>query len=515
MSQNKSLNAILIHQRSKLKDVETVVKRASLEMQLRWDEGPFFCDSSPIESKNLPMHGFIEGLQIGSIPGDVWLIIFGFCDVKSHIACEISCKQMYTIGYLPLSWSPNIHLKGIADHQICSRFGAMRAITSLAVCHSPVTDSTLHVLQTMSIKSFSLDNCYGVFGCFRPSISQLSLTLEHLKLDYCPGVNDNALKTLQYFGKLQSLSLNFDKQITDEGLRHLSALHNLCSLDLTHTRVSEVGLALLSGLPLRELVLNECSRMSSLQPLLLMPSLTHLELADCKNLSDDSLFEVLCHLSALKKLDLRSTNIKNRTLAALPPKLISLSLAECRFVSSAGLQTLERIDSLEVLNLASLHIIHLLERERLPKNQAQATMRSLPRTLSCLNLSNSEGLIDSDIAELATALPCLSSLSLRHMSMLSDKGLHALRDLPLTELDLTYCSLLSDDGLVCSLAKMPSLSYLNVSHCKLLTVRGLKELLVFGRLRTLDVSFCARLKSGDAMAELKSLSHGTRLIAGQ
>lgn len=76
-------------------------------------------------------------------------------------------------------------------------------------------------------------------------------------LEVCGGrVTDVGVGVISLIPSLTSLSLAHNVGITDGALGHLARLTHLCSLNLTHSRITGNGLTALYGLTVRHLLQN-------------------------------------------------------------------------------------------------------------------------------------------------------------------------------------------------------------------------------------------------------------------
>jgi Leucine-rich repeat (LRR) protein len=116
--------------------------------------------------------------------------------------------------------------------------------------------------------------------------------------------------------------------ITDEGLKHITKLANLESLNLTNTKITEAGFA----------------------ATLATPKLRTLNLTGC--LLSPGMLETLSKLENLEELLLDRTSITDKELVALESlgklKLLDLSSTQ---ISDAGFQSLAKLTSLETLRI--------------------------------------------------------------------------------------------------------------------------------------------------------------------
>eukprot|EP00803_Ostreobium_quekettii_P006102 evm.model.scf_363.3 EVM.evm.TU.scf_363.3 scf_363:28211-29065(-) len=145
---------------------------------------------------------------------------------------------------------------------------------------------------------------------------------------------DDQLAALQALTHLRGLwTLESFKQITDSGLRHLSHLTNLETLNLRYShKLTGIGLHSLSTLT----------------------ALVDLNLCRCISLTDAGL-RALCPLTCLMRLNLNwCVEITDAGVASLQPlkALVMLSLNHCSRVTDNGISMLTALSSLRDLRVA-------------------------------------------------------------------------------------------------------------------------------------------------------------------
>ena len=151
--------------------------------------------------------------------------------------------------------------------------------------------------------------------------------LRYLDLSQCDDISDEGVKEL---GKLKCLErLNLYQYgggggggdgVTDEGVKWLRDLR-LIELDLSMTKVTDVGLLELDGSRIRKLRLSGCEGVCG-RGLGNFLGLEELDLSDCKFLADLELGKLV----SLRKLHLNWSNVSDEGLMCLPVGLRVLSL---------------------------------------------------------------------------------------------------------------------------------------------------------------------------------------------
>ncbi|MFO0799710.1 MAG: protein kinase [Gemmataceae bacterium] len=226
--------------------------------------------------------------------------------------------------------------------------------------------------------------------------------------------DNSALAGLSHLADLAQLTnLDFDiessKQLTDEGLEHITRLTKLTSLSL-----------------------HGCEQLKGLGHLYRLNRLTSLDLDGCKSLSIDE-------LGCVTQLT----------------RLTHLSLSGWKYGTEADLVHLAPLTRLTHLTLGDLRPL---------KGAGLAHLGPLKR-LTNLSLGGCTFLMDEGLAHLAR-LPRLTDLSLCACDRLTDAGVAHLARLPrLTNLDLFGCDRLTGTGLA-HLARLSQLTKLSLPRCK-------------------------------------------------
>jgi bacterioferritin-associated ferredoxin len=175
-----------------------------------------------------------------------------------------------------------------------------------------------------------------------------------------PNVTDKGMRMLSLLTTLTSLDLRGCRRVTDKGMRTLSQLSTLTFLDLSWCEaVTDNGVRSLASLTaLTSLNVCRCRGVSDkgLRALAPLTALTNLNLAYCR-VSDEGL-RALAPLTALTDLDLSYCDtVSDEGLRALSPltALTSLNLTQCDMVTDEGLTALAPLTALTNLSLSYCH----------------------------------------------------------------------------------------------------------------------------------------------------------------
>lgn len=316
---------------------------------------------------------------------------------------------------------------------------------------------------------------FGIAWCFitDEQLKQLAefKQLQWLRVSSSEEVTDAGLKTLSALKQLRSLSLE-GTQVTDTGLRELSAFKQLRSLELRRMGVTNKGLKELSTLKqLQSLYLeSEGITDAGLKELSALKELQTLDLT-CSKVTDVGIKELVAfkHLKRLSLWNTQVTNVGLKELSTLK-ELQSLELSSSYEITDVGLKELSALKQLQTLNLSRTRITDvgmkevsvLKQLQTLDLTYADVTATGLKQIaeltqLKTLNLSNTL-VRDSCLEELATL-----------------KQLHTL------DLSGTLVKNLDDIG------TLKQLQVLNLSETRV-AEWGLRKLSVLKQLRSLDLT---------------------------
>lgn len=320
--------------------------------------------------------------------------------------------------------------------------------------------------------------------------------LQELVIDH-PSITDRGLEALRPLQKLRSFKLvEGIERVTDKGLQHLTELKNLEELELSGTKkLTEQGIEsfLKQSKNLKSLklaMLNIGGK--ALAPLADHPNLVSLDLSVCKKIPDlsplpknkklarlvfafsaitDDDMQIVGKLTGLRELSLFGTGISDTGLTNLGTltNLEILNVAECKAISSKGLQVLANMPRLRILNLSKTKM----------SDQDLDLLKGLSH-LTDLGLQSTK--ITDMAMEHLVKFPGLEGLDLAQ-TKITDAGLKALAQLKnLRALDLSSTAV-GDDGMV-HIAKLTNLRNLLIPSTKV-TDSGLVHLKNLSNLQSL------------------------------
>ncbi|OWK36957.1 Alanyl-tRNA synthetase [Fimbriiglobus ruber] len=411
----------------------------------------------------------------------------------------------------------SLSLDGPAGDIELKEFQGLKNLTVLGMNSPKNPDSCLVLLEGFKkLKELGLFTTkLGPKG--RGALKQL-VGLEALRF-VSINITDDDLKELVNHKMLRVLMLS-STEVSDNGLRHLSAFKNLTSLTLYSEKANKVagqgfteaGLKCLKDLvQLKSLTLNHLDiGDAGLKELGGLKNLTELNLVGTK-LTNEGIKE-LRGLTSLTTLSLSNTSIDNAGMESLRPlsRLTKLHLAGTKVTRLNRLSGSTQLSDLDLSSAAAVDDLRVFKK------------------LTTLTLYNCA---TGDLAALGD-LKNLEKLYLDHQ-FLSDSTLQSLRrakvlrpwaradnthfwqqhprPVPNTLAEVTKLWLngtkITDAGLK-ELVDFPNLTELDLTGSKV-TGRGLKSLTQFKQLRTLNVGYTA--VTDDGLEDLKNLHHLTSL----
>lgn len=175
-------------------------------------------------------------------------------------------------------------------------------------------------------------------------------------------LTDDDIKKLLIFQELRFLTIQYSRdgkkqKITDEGLKYLSDLPNLVSLEIRgQNQITNDGLKYISNIKtLKWLKLLELDNITD-EGLKYLPNLVSLFISDCNQITNDGLKHI-SKIKTLEKLWLWDLdNITDEGIKYLPylPNLTSLLISGCNQITDDGLKHVSNIKTLEKLELWDL-----------------------------------------------------------------------------------------------------------------------------------------------------------------
>lgn len=332
--------------------------------------------------------------------------------------------------------SPNLTELNLLESRRLTQDGValLSPLTRLTSLHldtcENLTDSGVKSLKELPLRSLALSNCSQITDTGIKNITEFK-NLQHLLLSQNKKLTGNCLHTLSTLSNLHSLTLNDWPHFTDDDLEKLVRyLPGITSLNLSGCRqLTDQGIAHLTLLTqLKSLNLSGCDKLSS-TGLKHLSTLTHLEelnVSHCYNVTDECL----------------------QSLNALPLKRLYLN--HCYKLTDNGLRHMAclPLETLDVSNCSQL------------TGKGIKELRGTP--IRTLHLHGCYKLKNKDLQSLQFLLQ-LENVNVSHCYEISNSGLKHLQGLPLQVLNVSGCYRLTNKGLI-QLLSLP-LRTIIVNNC--------------------------------------------------
>lgn len=158
---------------------------------------------------------------------------------------------------LSISYLPDVvdkDLSFLANH---------KNLTDLNLSGTGVSKNVISVVSTIpTLEKIRLSQI-NLSGADMESLTKLP-KLSALELNAC-NLSDKELESLSKLGSLQILSIRANPRLTDRGISKLSKSKSLNFLDISQTRVTDLGLKSFKGSGHLEIVIQKCPLISSIQ----------------------------------------------------------------------------------------------------------------------------------------------------------------------------------------------------------------------------------------------------------
>lgn len=453
--------------------------------------------------------------------------------------------------------------------KLVRRAESIMNLTLVSTSEDPVTDKTLSLLKDFSnLKVLNLSGCTNITS---DALSNLPKSLTKLNLRGTHIMDTGCLFHYKYKNRKNLIALDLsDSEITDDGLKNLryGNGNSLTNLNLGDTKIGNVGLryAVRKCPDLTELDLSgcfniendgfrtiaKCSKLTALDlskcrkitdgALKLLPkTINKLSLSGCEEITDDGLLYIAEHFPDLTVLDLSNTKVTDDGIQAIAKhckKLTHLDLQRCTNITGTSIEVVaEHCSNITALYLNGCFqititgiqnkkpLIEPLISVRRPQDIGTYLLQLTQ--LTELGLGNS-GIVDDDLELIGEHLSKLTILDLSD-TKITGTGLHHLKDMSLTTLNLSGCENISDVGLTylptsltelhlvgCSkitnaalefLPRFTQLTKLRLGHCREITNEGLKHVGELDTLTELELLECHSITDDglSPMVRLKNL----------
>ena len=230
-----------------------------------------------------------------------------WCREISDLGMKYIASDMKSLEFLDVSWCHRVGTRGIRELAASS---LQRLGTLLLDCCYEISDMA-PMCHMGALKILNVSSCHHI-----TSLGSLHAGMEQLVLNYCHGLTDAGIRSLQAVRSLRSLSLSNCTQLTNESMSVVGTLTNLEELDVSScTLLDDAGFAKLASLV----------------------ALRKLDMSCCMKLSDEGLERLLPSLSSLVQLNMGCCiNITDRGLDFVREGILYLNLCGCERISDAG-----------------------------------------------------------------------------------------------------------------------------------------------------------------------------------
>ncbi|XP_072291438.1 F-box and leucine-rich repeat protein 13 [Eucyclogobius newberryi] len=352
------------------------------------------------------------------------------------------------------------------------------------------------VSECRNLQELNLSECSNITDVMVQKITKGCPCLLYLNLS-CTNITNPALRELsRNCLNLQYLSVAYCSGFTDQGFVYLKTgrgCRNLVHLNLSGcTQMTVNGFRYIAaGCPsLKEIVINDMPTLSDSCVTALLSRchcLAAISLLDAPNLSD-SAFKTIAEVAKLRSFNIEGNNqlteVGWKALCSSSLGLRRLHAAECTRLNDASLKYMGSLRHLQYLdismcnNVGNVGIKHLTDGLSAPKLQE-------------LNISYCSRVTDTAVQRIALRLSKLYHLNLSYCGGLSDKALEFLSDSSIRSLDISGCSV-QDQGLA-ALARV-RLRKIALAECIFVTDVGIETLCRNVKcLEEVDISYCAAL----------------------
>lgn len=389
------------------------------------------------------------------VPPDVAVGISTRLELGTMAALAQDLRSFGAVQRLDLSYAE------LDDGQL-ERLAELPGLLNLDLARTATGERALFSLAAHpQLLSLNLWGCEHVTDAGLTGLEALQ-QLEWLELGHCSRVSGQAAASIRNLSRLTYLGLSATR-FGDTGLRQLTGLRLLRSIDLSDTLLSGSGLSVLATMPdLGTLNLQNCVRLRPETLIVLREMLlTDLALGGCGLLTDAALVHVR-PLRGLTCLSLERLEISDVGVLYLTD-LIALSRLDMSWtrVGDAGLARLCALRGLRELLLSGTKVT----------DAGLARLEQLPGLVE-LNLSGT-ALTDAGLRSLV-AVPSLEVLDLENTSV-HDAGLVHLGEMPNLRSLYLGGTAITDLGLDL-IARLTSVKEVDVTQCPRVTERGASTL---------------------------------------
>ncbi|KAM9854742.1 F-box and leucine-rich repeat protein 13 [Aulostomus maculatus] len=339
----------------------------------------------------------------------------------------------------------------------------------------------------------------------------------HLNLRGCTSLNWSSLNYISECRNLQELNISECSNVTDKMIQRITeGCPSMLYLNLSCTSVSNVTLRDLprNCVNLLYLSLAYCSRFTDegfqyLKSQKGFQNLIHLNVSGCTQMTVNGFRNISDACPSLREIAIDD-------MITLSDSCVLALIAKCRCLSAISFLDAPNLSDITLKAIADVTKLQAFSIEG--NNQvSDASWKVLccrSPGLSRLHAAACTRMSDASLNSMA-ALANLQYLDISLCTKVSDEGIHYLVEgssaTKLRELNISYCSHITDVSVMRIAQKFCKLNHLNLSHCEGLTDKAL-ELLSGSCIRSLDISGC--LIQDEGLASLKQI-HLKKLVLAE
>ncbi|XP_034735797.1 dynein regulatory complex subunit 6 isoform X2 [Etheostoma cragini] len=441
-----------------------------------------------------------DGLSV--LPSSLSIKIFQYLGLQDWLNCAEVCCTWKAIIQSGTLWSQinfSVEKDWITDStmkQILQTYRPFVIHLNLRGCTSLKWPSLKYISECRNLQDLNLSECLNVTDVMVQKIVEGCPCLLYLNLSCTPITNKTLRELSRSSLNLQYLSLAYCCRFTDKGFMYLNTgkgCHNLIHLNLSGcTQMTVNGFRYISaGCPsLKEIVINDMPTLSDSCVLALIARcrcLSAISLLDAAHLSDVA-FKAIAEVAKLKTFRTEGNNqltdVSWKALCSSSQCLRRLHAAECSRMTDASLKSMAKLKNLQHLDISLCNKVSDTGIQFLTEGFSSTKLREL-------NVSYCSHITDISVMRIAQRLCKLYHLNLSYCESLTDVSLEWLSGSSICSLDISGCHI-QDQGLA-ALERI-RLKKLVLAECVYITDIGMEKLCKNMRdLEHVDVSDCVAL----------------------
>ncbi|XP_031173797.1 dynein regulatory complex subunit 6 isoform X1 [Sander lucioperca] len=441
-----------------------------------------------------------DGLSV--LPSSLSLKIFQYLELRDWLNCAEVCCAWKAIIQSGTLWSQinfSVEKDWITDStmkQILQTYRPFVIHLNLRGCMSLQWPSLKYISECRNLQDLNLSECLNVTDVMLQKIVEGCPCLLYLNLSCTPITNKTLRELSRSSLNLQYLSLAYCYRFTDKGFMYLNTgkgCHNLIHLNLSGcTQMTVNGFRYISaGCPsLKEIVINDMPTLSDSCVLALIARchcLSAISLLDAPHLSDVA-FKAIAEVAKLKTFRTEGNNqltdVSWKALCSSSQGLHRLHAAECSRMTDASLKSMAKLKNLQHLDISLCNKVSDTGIQYMTEGFSSTKLREL-------NVSYCSHVTDISVMRIAQRLCKLYHLNLSYCERLTDVSLEWLSGSSICSLDISGCHI-QDQGLA-ALERI-RLKKLVLAECVYITDIGMEKLCKNVRdLEHVDVSDCVAL----------------------